>query len=321
MASLRTRPLLIALLAVLAIGVAAATLNSAVPSQGAVGTGPVGDVGDRDDDGRGTGEGQGGIPLSLGFGEGIGGLPFMPLPCYAILNDPRVLLAIAAIAAIALYALYRQLGVLAPVGLFFALAPIAVLIHSLLTACTGVEHPDGAAESGAAGNATFSIGLSETVGGGASGGGLPTISAALIVILGIALIVAVFLLFRSTGDQTGQADEPVEPGIDEESMVAIGEAAGEAADRIEASAEADNEVYRAWREMTTYLDVPNPEASTPTEFADAAIDIGMDRADVHELTDLFEAVRYGTSTPTDDREARAVAALRRIESTYAGDTE
>lgn len=321
MTSLRTRPLLIAVLAILAIGVAAATLNSAVPAQGAIGTGPVGDVGDADDGGRGPDQGPGGFPLSLGFGEGIGGIPFMPLPCLTILNDPRVLLAIAAIAAIALYALYRQLGPIAPVGLFFALAPVAVLIHSILTACTDVELPDGGTGSGTGGNATFSIGLSEMVGGGAGGGGLPTISAALIIILGTALVVAVVLLFRSTGDQTEPADEPVEADVDEDSMMAIGEAAGEAADRIEASAEADNEIYRAWREMTTYLDVPNPESSTPTEFADAAIEIGMDRDDVTELTDLFAAVRYGTTAPTEDREARAVVALRGIQATYAGDSE
>lgn len=321
MTSLRTRPLLIALLAILAIGVAAATLNSAVTGPGSVGTGPAGGIGDTDDDGVGPEEGPGGNPFSLGFGEGAGGFPFLPLPCFPILDDPRVLLAIVAVAALALYALYRRLGLLAPVGFFLAFAPIAILVHSFLTACLDRDPTSGGPGSGADGNATFSIGLSEAIGGGSGSGGLPTISAALIIILGIALVVAVVLLFRSTGDQTEPTEEPVDTPSDEASMVAIGEAAGEAADRIEASAEADNEIFRAWREMTTYLDVSNPEASTPAEFADAAIEIGMAPADVHELTDLFEVVRYGTSDPTAGREARAVAALRRIESTYAGEDE
>ncbi len=318
MTSLRARPLLIAVLAILAIGVAAATLNSAVTDPGAVGTGPAGGIGDADDEGLGPNDGPGGNPFSIGFGEGGRGFPFFPLPCFPILNDPRVLLAIAAFAGIALYALYRRLGTLAPVGFFLAFAPIAILVHSFLTACTAGELSD-APGSGAAGNATFSIGLSEAVGGGSGSGGLPTISAALMVILGVALVVAVILLFRSTGDQMEPAEEPVEEPEAEDPMVAIGEAAGEAADRIEASEEADNEIYRAWHEMTTYLDLANPDTSTPAEFADAAIEIGMAADDVRELTDLFEAVRYGTTAPTPEREDRAVAALRRIERTYAGD--
>jgi hypothetical protein len=43
----------------------------------------------------------------------------------------------------------------------------------------------------------------------------------------------------------------------------------------------------------------------------------MDRGDVAELTRLFETIRYGGATPTEERERRAVEALRRIESTYA----
>lgn len=318
MTSLRARPLLIAVLAILAIGVAAATLNSAVTDPGAVGTGPAGGIGDAEDEGLGQNDGPGGNPFSIGFGEGGRGFPLLPLPCFPILNDPRVLLAFALVAAAALYGLYRRLGTLAPVGFFLAFAPIAILVHSFLTACA-TELPDGSPGSGAAGNATFSIGLSEAVGGGSGSGGLPTISAALLLVLGVALVVAVVLLFRSTGDQVEPTEDAVDQPEAEEPKVAIGEAAGEAADRIEASADADNEIYRAWREMTTYLDLSNPATSTPAEFADAAVEIGMAADDVAELTELFEAVRYGTTAPTPEREERAVAALRRIERTYAGD--
>jgi len=81
----------------------------------------------------------------------------------------------------------------------------------------------------------------------------------------------------------------------------------------------ENEVYRAWREMTGHLDVENPESSTPAEFAAAAESVGMDDAHVAELTDLFREVRYGGAAATDDREQRAIDALRAIESTYGGE--
>ncbi|WP_390215270.1 DUF4129 domain-containing protein [Halobaculum halobium] len=79
----------------------------------------------------------------------------------------------------------------------------------------------------------------------------------------------------------------------------------------------ENEVYRAWREMTGALAVDNPRSTTPAEFAVAAVDAGMDRDDVDTLTDLFEAVRYGAEPVTPEREREAVDALRRIEETYA----
>ncbi|MFD1597698.1 DUF4129 domain-containing protein [Halobellus rarus] len=78
-------------------------------------------------------------------------------------------------------------------------------------------------------------------------------------------------------------------------------------------------MYRAWVEMTAHLDLDRPQSSTPGEFAAAAVDAGMDPDDVDELTRLFEAVRYGDERVTDARADRAVAALRRIESAYAGD--
>jgi len=71
--------------------------------------------------------------------------------------------------------------------------------------------------------------------------------------------------------------------------------------------------------MTDHLEVRDPTSSTPAEFATAAVEAGMAREHVDELTELFEAVRYGGADVTEDRERRAVEALRRIEATYAGD--
>lgn len=94
-------------------------------------------------------------------------------------------------------------------------------------------------------------------------------------------------------------------------------AAGAAADELEADVSLENAVYRAWAEMTDALDIDRPETSTPTEFADAALEAGLHPDDVSELTALFEEVRYGTAEPTAEREDRARDALRRIEQTYA----
>ncbi|MUV61919.1 DUF4129 domain-containing protein, partial [Halobacterium sp. CBA1126] len=112
--------------------------------------------------------------------------------------------------------------------------------------------------------------------------------------------------------------EPAD-GEDEETLDALGSVAGDAADRIAADADVENEVYRAWREMTEHLDVDNPEASTPAEFAAAASDAGMAREHVDELTDLFRSVRYGGAEVTAEREQRAVDALRAVEASYGGE--
>ncbi|GAA0244711.1 hypothetical protein GCM10009000_070570 [Halobacterium noricense] len=142
----------------------------------------------------------------------------------------------------------------------------------------------------------------------------------LFVVLGIALIGALALLVKSSsGNEPETASVEEAPG--EEDVAAVGRAAGDAADRIESDASVENEVYRAWREMTTHLDVSDPKSSTPGEFAAAAVEAGIAREDVTELTNIFEEVRYGGEDATGEREGRAVAALRRIERTYAEDDE
>jgi hypothetical protein len=109
-----------------------------------------------------------------------------------------------------------------------------------------------------------------------------------------------------------------EESEEEPDTAALGEIAGRAADRIEEGAPggSENEVFRAWREMTARLDIESPESTTPREFQQAAVDAGMAPDDVQELTRLFERVRYGGEPVTADREERAVQVLRRIESAY-----
>jgi len=133
----------------------------------------------------------------------------------------------------------------------------------------------------------------------------------------VLLVGALALVWFSTGREP--APEPSEEEPDAQQAVAA--AAGRAADELDEST-LENAVYRAWREMTDALDVPDPETTTPAEFEDVAVDAGLDREDVRTLTDLFREVRYGGADPTPEREQRAREALRRVEETYAaGDSE
>lgn len=126
--------------------------------------------------------------------------------------------------------------------------------------------------------------------------------------------VAVLLLTRrkaDDGEEPTEAD-PAGGTVDVESD--IRSAAGRAADRLETSADVDNEIYRAWREMTDLVPATDPSSTTPREFAARLVDAGLDRGEVEALTSLFEAVRYGHEEATADREQRALEALRRLEA-------
>lgn len=146
------------------------------------------------------------------------------------------------------------------------------------------------------------------------------------VLLAIGAVAAIFIgaLALSRRDTDSPAPEgTVDDEDDQEEAAAVGAAAGRAAERIEAGGgeDIDNEVYRAWQEMIRLLEVERPETSTPGEFADAAIEAGIDREDVTDLTRLFEDVRYGHRETTEVEERRAVGILRRIESEYGGEEE
>nr|WP_303648673.1 DUF4129 domain-containing protein [Haloarchaeobius litoreus] len=128
-----------------------------------------------------------------------------------------------------------------------------------------------------------------------------------------------FVVWADSDDE--EPEEPPEHEGDAEAgpearAAAIGTVAGQVADRLERDAGTENEVFRAWVEMTRHLPVDHPRSSTPSEFADAAVDAGVAREDVAELTALFEEVRYGGEPVTADRATRAVDALRHIEDEY-----
>ena len=131
-----------------------------------------------------------------------------------------------------------------------------------------------------------------------------------LVLLGTALV-----LGRRDGAEGDAGETERERGTLRTGIGAIG---GATADPIEGETgdeAVENDVYRAWQEMTTHLEMDRPDTTTPREFQHAATTAGMEATDVRELRRLFEAVRYGGESATEDREERAVSVLRRIEST------
>lgn len=155
-------------------------------------------------------------------------------------------------------------------------------------------------------------------GGGSESADQPSLPAIVLLLVLVAALLGTFFAYRRTAatEDEPAPDETQQPAVD---TAAVGEAAGRAADRLEDAAAVDNEVYRAWREMTELLDISDPETSTPDEFATAAVAAGMSQDDVHELTRLFEDVRYGNADASAEREQQAIGIFRRIEAQYTED--
>ncbi|WP_435126985.1 DUF4129 domain-containing protein [Halobaculum sp. D14] len=302
-----------ALLAVLALAAAAATLDSATATQnsGGFGAGAA-------DDRTGVGDDTGAVELG-GASGGTGGGLSLSL-CLPFLTKwwVQTLLLLAVFAAFA--GLYRSMGSAVLSGLTVASLslPFAIL-YVVLTSCGSAPTRFGV-PGAAGGNVSLGSG-GGSAGMNAAGEAVSTPTALVGLLLLVAIVGSVALLFLSTTDSDDPDVADEEPGLPEpERAAAVGAAAGAAADRLEADADLENEVYRAWRELTAHLDVDGPDSSTPGEFAAAAVDAGMNPDDVSAITDLFEQVRYGDAEPTPERERRAVDALRSIEETYgAGD--
>ena len=282
----------IAALCILAVAVGAATLTSPTTS----------------------GEGSGGL---FGDGEGDGGLetpeshedpksgPSIALPDEFLL----VLAAVALLALVGYLFVYwrRVLRLLVVIAVVAAVLLAATLLLLQFVDTSGMEPAPPADVDPPGGDAGGS-------GGDGDIGSTALTPLAVLSVLVFALVAVALVLFgtsRSPRKQDGGATDSA--GGD---AAAVGRAAGRAADRLEAGTDTDNEVYRAWREMTELLDLRNPETKAPREFASAAVEAGLDADDVDELTRLFEDVRYGGQAATDEDEQRAIDVFRRIETTY-----
>jgi len=305
------RPVAIALLCVLAIGLAAATLGSPV-DPGSDGGGEPSEVTDTNQEREGPGE-INDLPevnstsQSDGSGnrweycyEPLEGQPLMALLVVFTLGIGAVVGAVTT----------KERGAAAVLVAFWP-GLIALL---LLT--SGCERELPSQEEGVELMARAANETQEA--GGETARQLTTPTSLIAILLVVAMIGVVAAVYFRNPDEEDEPPMPEDPTMDDEQrQAAIGTAAGDAADRIEEDAALENEVYRAWAEMAEPLPVDSPETSSPAEFAEAAIDSGIAPDDVRELTDLFEEVRYGTAAATEERERRAVDALRRIERTYA----
>jgi len=224
------------------------------------------------------------------------------------LQSAEFLYGSLALAVLTFAVLWRKYSSKGAITVFFVAAtPPSLLVYAFLANCgaSGIQE-------------TLQIGaLSEAVSeaaGSAAESPSPPVAVLAIVLLAAALIgIFAFRQAGTSGDADIDADEEER---DEDTLEAVGAAAGRAADRIERYADVDNEVYRAWREMASLIDADSPQTSTAGEFADTAIEAGMDRDDIEELTGLFEEVRYGDADAAEGREQRALDALRRVEEEY-----
>lgn len=161
--------------------------------------------------------------------------------------------------------------------------------------------------------------ISSELAGGDNGDGDPPNGAietplVLIVLFGLALLGVVFAIFSQEVRSTPNTSDVEDETTVSEKMRHL---AGRTVARLENANDTDviapeNEIYRAWQDMTALLDVPDPETTTPKQFQAAAIDAGLDPNPVAELTHLFKEVRYGQYEPTTDRTKRAIAAFEQI---------
>ncbi|MFB6217728.1 MAG: hypothetical protein ABEH77_00890, partial [Halobacteriaceae archaeon] len=243
------RVAVVALLAVLALGFGAATLNSATDTggSGAAGSQPVRDLVNRtpglnqpppEDNRTATG---GGLDTSI------------PGGCVKFLQSPLFIWgAVAVIAGSLLYIRRRHGTAGAAFVLFSAFLPLLLIVYAIFASCGDISLPGGGIPSA---NIT-------RVAEGLSAGTVRSPESPPLLVFGVVLVAVALLgivLLRQAQGGTAADIVPEEEEADEETLEALGAAAGEAADRIEAQADVDNEVYRAWGEMASLVDADRPE--------------------------------------------------------------
>ncbi|HKL29192.1 MAG TPA: DUF4129 domain-containing protein [Natrialbaceae archaeon] len=317
--ALRTIALALLVLAVIAVAASTLDSNESVDSGGfGIGAGPPA-TGGQDGGSFGMdGEGGSGLPLAESFSEGSLSIDGVCIPFF--LRAEGQLTLLLALVGLWVVLAKRKDRFLATSGTFLT-AVFGGFMLLFVTDC-GPSNPFDLAVPTSAG---------QKGGGGGSGGGLsgavsavsePQVSPVLLVFGGIFVAILVAALVMSADQSSEDLEEQlIEEDSDESDdrpdLGAIGRVAGRAADRIDQAGSFENEVYRAWAEMTTELEVDRPRSSTPGEFASVAVEAGMTPDDVDRLTELFEEVRYGGRAPTADREQTAVETLRRIEAQYS----
>lgn len=83
--------------------------------------------------------------------------------------------------------------------------------------------------------------------------------------------------------------------------------------------DASNPIHHAWLQLLEHAGIDDPHAHSPRESARRAVESGLPREPVEQITREFEAVRYGPAEPTPDRIDRVESELGRIERPDHGD--
>lgn len=294
-------PIVIALLCVLSVGLAAATLETAEPVD------TDGELGPPPDDSNGGSplETPDSDPGDIEGGEGgmdDSGATFRV--CIEFLASPLGIGLVLVTFFSIIGFVYNRYNFSTALLTGWVLFPPTMLVWFLTTNC-------GSNDGG-------------VIGQGGTGGPDPGQSpiqpvtnvppSVLAIAAGSVIVVSAALLYRTAGgDETIvlEDEEEDKPELDQ-----FAAAAGRAADRIEErNADVDNSVYRAWLEMTGLLNVDSPDTYSAGEFAEEAIALGMDESHVNEITRLFNEVRYG-GKDADARKDEALSTLRAIESSY-----
>ena len=302
------RAILGALLVVVAFGLTAATLtNPTATSQGS-GSGP--DVGP----GTGVGVDQT-TPSQASNQTGSGGM--LPIAgggaCVPFLTTGKFLVLAVAGLLLAVYLINRRTATWVAVVMLAAFLTPGTILWGLFTKC---ELPKNATNEDVASLNTTNQSVQEVQPGGGGPGDVATDPPVMLAAVVIAAVVLLLLVVLGSGDDEFGDEEEAAEEAEESALENIAATAGTAADRLADASDLENAVYEAWVEMTTHLDIDSPETTTPAEFADAAREAGMQPDHVETLTDLFREVRYGGEPVTEERERRALDALRDIEATY-----
>jgi negative regulator of sigma E activity len=301
----------VALVAVIALALAAATLPSPVlvEDDGSVGDGTGSGVG------RGTGDGAGTAGGGFDRPEWLAPLIAATFALLRVLGTLAVLLLLALLIYVtvtrreALLEALRDLLGRVPSAIA-QVTVLAVVVLALLVLFSEGSVPKSAPVVPFAGE------------GGGDTSSATSLSPApittLAVVVGLA-VVSVLTLWgvRSRFRRQSTAEEPAVEESDVDTTE-IGQAAGQAADQLESDEASADAVLAAWREMATLVAGRDRRTVTPRQVTARAIAAGCDPDDVETLTRLFEDVRYGDVALSEAQRQRALRAFRRIE-TVAGE--
>lgn len=311
MARERTWFALAVVLAVVVVGTAAAGLDG--QGTGAAG-GPASSAGAGvgGNTGAGMGNGSGaGIQFANGTTAGTGLLPPAMIKIGMAVVFGGSLLLGAALLAVALVregvrGFLRRLKValadaLRTAALFLGLA----LVLLALSALAG----DG---GGGAGGHALGQGLFGSD-GGAAPAVVPNVPVPLLAALGLLAVAGLAAVSeRLAGGSDSATVTPIATGsLAGRRAVSSGASGVRRPVRAFEDVPAENDVYRAWRDLARAVEGADRAVDTPAEIARTATAEGLDERGVRALTEAFTEVRYGDEAADPERERRARDALER----------